>query len=315
LSAERRVATVLLLGAVAVPALARDARGQRLSPTAPATYSPEAAWRGAAAGDDGGAALAPAAPLVSPRALPPAPGRRGGHEGWAPVASALLPGAGQAMLRQGRSVPYLALEAYAWLRYATDTHEARRQRSAYRDLARNVARAAFSSSPPVGTWDYYERLEHYVESGAFDAAPNADGVQPETDTLTYNGSVWLLARRTYWADPESPPDSASRAYASAMGFYRQRAVTGPYRWSWRGAQLEQDLFRQRIARSNDAYRRAAQDLAVVIANHVLSTVDAYVSIRLRGGRAGVEGGSAGGSDDGYGVSVSLPLPGRAAPHR
>jgi hypothetical protein len=35
-----------------------------------------------------------------------------------------------------------------------------------------------------------------------------------------------------------------------------------------------------IRESNDANRRALQDLGVIIANHVLSTVDSYITVRL-----------------------------------
>ncbi|HET7459479.1 MAG TPA: hypothetical protein VFJ74_17635 [Gemmatimonadaceae bacterium] len=231
---------------------------------------------------------------------------------WAPVASAALPGAGQALLDQDRFLPYLALEAYAWLKYVSDSREGSRQRAEYRRLARTVARSQFSSNPPNGNWEYYERMEHYVESGVYDVVPGG-ALEPEPDTTTFNGSVWLLARETYWEDPSVAPDPASPAYASAIAFYRQRAVSANYRWSWRDAQLEQDLFRRTIARSNDFYRRAAEDLGVVIANHVLSTVDSYVTVRLRsrrGGRLVGPGGVPGDGADGYDLSVRLPLPGR-----
>jgi hypothetical protein len=151
-------------------------------------------------------------------------------------------------------------------------------------------------------------MEHFVESGAYDVQPGG-ALDPEPDTATYNGSVWLLARQTYWVDPAAAPPPGSAAYESALSFYRQRAVTPQYVWSWRNAELEQDVFRRTIARSNDAYRRAAQDLAVVIANHVLSTVDAYVTVRLRGRRLAGDARSRTGVPAGaYGVVVALPLP-------
>ena len=231
---------------------------------------------------------------------------------WAPLASAALPGAGQALLEQQRFLPYLALEGYALLQLLADSREGRRQRSAYRKLASTVARAPLSPETPTGDWEYYERMEHFVESGAYDVETGG-ALQPEPDTTTYNGSVWLLARQTYWTDPFAPPPAGSAAYENAVAFYRQRAVTPEYRWSWRNAQLEQDVFRRTIARSNDAYRRAAQDLAIVIANHVLSTVDAYVTVRLRGNRvSGDARRSPSPSGDTYAVVVAIPLPGAGA---
>ena len=221
---------------------------------------------------------------------------------WAPLASAVVPGAGQAALRQDRALAYLAVETYGWLRYASDIREARRERAGYRNLAARVARANLSEARPPGDFEYYERMEHYVESGVFDASAD-EGVQPETDTESYNGFIWLRARTTFWEDPTAPPPPESDAYLAAMEYYAGRAITPEFRWSWRNAQLEQDVFRQTIARSNEAFRRSIQDLGVLIANHALSTVDAYVTIRIR---------SAGVAGDGVGLEASIPIGGGRA---
>ncbi len=192
----------------------------------------------------------------------------------------MVPGAGQAILRADRFVPYLAFEAYSWLQYVSHSKASRRQRDAYRNLAARVARSPFSITVPVGNFDYYERMEHFTESGRLEIV--AGGViDPETDTTTYNGSVWLLARRTYWSDLDAPPDTSSQAWKSAIGFYLHRAYDQPYQWSWRDSPYEYDEYRRLIERSNDSNRKALQDLGAVLANHVLSTVDAYVTVRLR----------------------------------
>jgi hypothetical protein len=211
--------------------------------------------------------------------------RPGAPPWWTPLASAAIPGAGQAKLGQDRFVAYLAVEAYALLQYFTDRREAQRQRSEYRELARRVARAFFSEERPVGSFDYYEQMTKFVESGVYDLEPGGD-LQPELDTASYNGSQWRLARQTFWSNPDSPPDPSSPEYISALNFYRARAIGPEYRWSWRNAQLEQDIFRRTIGLSNDANRRAIADLGVVLANHALSMVDAYISIRLQQPRSG-----------------------------
>ncbi len=214
------------------------------------------------------------AALSSPRPL------RSGTTPWlAPLASALVPGAGQAALHQDRFVGYLAVESYALLQYGTDLNDAHRQRREYRRLAATVARAYFSSTRPVGSFEYYERMEHFLESGVYDVIPGGV-LEPEPDTLTYNGSVWLLARQTFFSNPDSVLDPSSAPYQAALAFYSRRAIRPEFRWSWRNAQLEQDLFRRSIARSNDAFRRSVTDLGIILANHVLSTVDAYVNVRL-----------------------------------
>ena len=216
---------------------------------------------------------------------------------WTPLASAALPGAGQAVMRQDRFVAYMAVEGYFWLRFFADRREALRQRDSYRELANSVARAWFSDEKPPGDFEYYERMENFVESGVFDLVPGGV-LEPETDTTTFNGSVWLLARRTYWVNPDFPPDPSSDAYMRAEALYRERAITPEYRWSWRNAQLEQDIYRRTISRSNEAFRQSVQDLGVVLANHVLSTVDAYVAVRLERSASDPRA---------YGVTVTIPF--------
>lgn len=199
---------------------------------------------------------------------------------WAIAASAILPGSGQALLGVNRALPYVAVEAFGWTSYIRDAQAYRRHRNGYRDLAARVARAAWSAVRPHGDFEYYERMTHYQESGRYDLV--AGGIiDPETDTTTYNGAMWLLARRTYWADPSTAPDTASPEWARAVAFYKTRAYDQLYRWSWTQAPLEYAAFLDLIGDSNDANRRAMLDLGVIIANHVLSTVDAYITVRLR----------------------------------
>ena len=239
----------------------------------------------------------PPAGAAAVHVVPDEPPREVRVSWWTPLASAALPGSGQLLLRQDRFVAYAAVEAYAWLRYAADLREGRRQRTAYRALADEVARAFFADAKPRGSFDYYERMEAFVESGVYDRFPGG-ALEPELDANTFNGSLWLLARRTYWSDPDDPPEPESEAYQRAIEFYRSRAVRPEFRWSWRNAQLEQDVFRRTIDRSNDAFRRSVTDLGIVLANHVLSTVDAFVSVRLiqRDARAGSS----------FGVAAELP---------
>jgi len=199
---------------------------------------------------------------------------------WAVLASAVLPGTGQALLGQDRFIAYLAVEAFAWARYRADAREGQRARASYRRLASEVARRPFSATRPLGDFEYYERMEKFPESGVFDAIEGGL-IEPESDTTTANGAIWLLARQTYWSDPNIPPAVDSPEYARAANFYRERAIRPEYRWSWTNARLEYAEFRRTIRRSNNAYRTSLQDLGLVIANHALSTVDAFITVRLR----------------------------------
>ena len=204
---------------------------------------------------------------------------------WAPVASAVIPGAGQARLGQDRFVGYMAVEGFLWIRYLTDRRAGTDARNAYRGMALRVSRAGFSGPKPQGNFEYYERMEHWIASGVYDADPN--GVfTPEVDTTTFNGKMWSIARTTYWSDPRTPPPVGSAPYEAALRFYRENAVPPEFQWSWRNAPLHQDVYRRDVRASNDGFRRAAQDIGAVIANHVLSTVDAYISLRLQLGESG-----------------------------
>lgn len=294
----RVAATVALLCVGTAP---HPAKAQWLRATPERWHRPAVEW-GSPASDGrgdahGGGGLATrgtgAAAVGGPPQAVPSP-RLATRSWWPPVASAVLPGAGQYALRQDRALAYLAFEAFAWVQYGVALRDGGRQRTAYRELARTVARAYFGGERPVGDFEYYERMEHFVESGAFDLDPSDGQLEPERDEATFNGSVWLLARQTYWEDPATSPPAASRAYRDAVAFYERRAIRPEYRWSWRNAQLEQDLFRRTINASNDAYRQSVQYLGAVIANHVLSTVDAYVTVRLHAG-------------DRYGFEASLPF--------
>lgn len=243
--------------------------------------------------------------------VPADPAQRGAdNPWWAPLASAAVPGAGQARLGQDRFIAYLALEGFLWARYAADRREAVRERAAYRRMADRVSRAAYPGDKPVGDFEYYERMEDWVASGLFDRDPGTPALEPETDTTTYNGAMWLLARKTYWPTPDTPPPPGSPAAIAAMRFYQESAYRPEFQWSWRGARYEQDIFRRHIRASNEAFRNSIEDIGVVIANHVLSTVDAYISLRLRLRATQLPGV---GSD--YAVTATIPWEPRRARSR
>ncbi len=208
---------------------------------------------------------------------------------WAPALSAVVPGAGQFVLGQQRSVGYLVAEGYLLLQQVRARRDANREREAYRTLAFEVARSPFGGERPRGSWNYYESMEKYLESGAFDRVPGG-ALDPETDETTYNGARWLLARETYWLNPAVPPAVGSPEYQRALAFYQSRAVPDAYRWSWRDARLQQDVYAQTIASANRGVQRAVNYAGLVGANHLVSLIDAYVSVRIRRyGGAGVAG--------------------------
>jgi hypothetical protein len=198
----------------------------------------------------------------------------------APLASAIVPGLGQARLRKDRFVVYMAAEAFLLLQYAKSTNDARDNAANFRAIARDIARRSFPGThPDTSAWKYYESMEKYTESGDFTQSTSGPTV-PETDSSTYNGVQWREARALYGIPLDDPNPAQNPRYAQALARYEATAVQQPYGWSWRNAQLEQDLYRRSIARSNSAYRRATGDLLAIIANHVFSAVDAFASVRL-----------------------------------
>ncbi len=209
---------------------------------------------------------------------PPLPTARGRF--WVrPLLSLAVPGAGQLAAHQDRGAVYLAVELYTLARVLQLNHDGNAAGGRFRDLAFDVARRGFTAVRRDTVFEYYEMMERFTESGEFDRDPGP-ALAPESDPTTFNGSVWLLARRTFWADPNTPPDPSSPEYAAALQFYEQHAVGPGFRWSWRNAAAQQQVFRQTIAQSDHAFRSAQSHLGVLLANHVASAVDALISSRL-----------------------------------
>jgi hypothetical protein len=202
----------------------------------------------------------------------------------APLASLIIPGSGQLINGQERGLMYLATEAWAVARAIARSRQGRHEREHYEDLAFRVARQQFATERGGAPFSYYETLGEFTESGEFDLDPGP-GFMPETSSVTFNGSVWALARETFFEDPDNPPPAGSPPYQAAIEFYSRRAVSGQFRWSWRNARLEQDVFRAAIRASDEAFRAATNYLGVLVLNHLGSTVDALITWRLRGQRA------------------------------
>jgi len=224
-----------------------------------------------------GAAVLAVAPRAAAQGVDTAEARR---QFWVrPAASAIVPGMGQLMAHQSRAAIYFAVELYALTRFVQLTVVSHREADHFRDLAFQVARAPFQPSQRDTTFEYFETMQRFRQSGQFDRDPGS-AFQPEPDTTTFNGSQWLLARRTYWADPNRPPDPGSPEYARALTFYEEHAVGPGYLWSWTGSEEQLGVFRETIRESDNAARQAQDQLGLLLANHLVSAVDAFISSRL-----------------------------------
>lgn len=217
---------------------------------------------------------------VAAAAEPTTPRDDGSPPRWLPpAASAVLPGSGQLLQGNNRGALYIAVEALLVLRFISFYGEGQQESDRYRDLAYRVARAPFQPAIRDTAFEYFEQVAKYIDSGPFDADPGP-GFAPPTEESSYNGSIWLLAKQTFSANPDSVPDPGSPEYQRALAFYRERAVGPNFLWSWRNAGLEQDLYRGSIEQSDESFRRATQHLGLLLANHLISAVDAFITGRL-----------------------------------
>ncbi len=194
------------------------------------------------------------------------------------LASALVPGAGQALER--RWIPaaiFAAVEVGAWWIVLDQRSEGHQLRTAYRDLAWDVARAR--PDPRVdGSFEYYERMIRWTRSGAFDSGAEP-GLQPERAADAFNGRQWQLAAEIFLGgDIDAPPTAAG--YDSALDYYRSRAYDEGFVWDWTGRAQDQRRFADLIDQSDGALRRSSVAVGAVIANHVLSAAEAYINQRL-----------------------------------
>lgn len=197
------------------------------------------------------------------------------------LASAVAPGAGQYRLGAGRWVAYAAVEAWAWINWLDTRSEANDLERAYRDLAWSVARRISVGNRRDREFEYYETMSHFPESGSFDADPGLEGIQPDEDPSTFNGSVWELARAIYFpaSDDSIPPSEAERA--AALDYYQRNAIEPAFAWSWGLNELEHEHFQSLIRQSDAAARAGTALLGVILVNHVVSAVDALLTARLR----------------------------------
>jgi hypothetical protein len=214
---------------------------------------------------------AAAVPLTAQAA--PSPAGVAGNAG----RSAILPGWGQWHQGQSRWWAYALAEAGLWAAHLELRASGRANRDHYRDVAWTSARVA-AGERLEGPWAYYEAMSEWKRSGAFDADPKRPGVQPESDPTTFNGAKWALAEGIYFASGTAPSEN-DPAYEKAVAYYSERAYGTPYLWDWTGKDAALAEYNRLIDRSDQRFRQATAALGAVLANHLLSAVDAYVSAR------------------------------------
>jgi hypothetical protein len=193
--------------------------------------------------------------------------------------SLVLPGAGQHVLGQRRKWIYAALEVVGWTVFFERRSAGGDYRDRYRDFAWDVGRIQ-TGTRVDGDFDYYETLSHWTASGAYDLDAATSGVQPETDPSTYNGSIWERATQIY-VPGGGPVPETDPGYLSALAYYAERAYDTAFLWDWSGSSGGRQELAHLIEESDSRFRQATTALGVVIANHLVSAADAYLSARGR----------------------------------
>jgi len=221
-----------------------------------------------------------------------------------PLSSATIPGTGQLLGGRDRGAVYLIAEAFFLARFLGEQREGKRAEARYKDLAFQVARKPFNPTIRDTAFTYFEEMARFIESGPFDTDPGP-ALIPPLDERTFNGWVWKVARETFFSNPDSIPNPESLEYQRALEFYRRRAVGPNFLWSWRGAALEHDLFRVTIRASDQAFRIATQYLGLVLVNHLVSMVDAFIAERLGMNREHLELGPGVWNAHGGGAEIGL----------
>lgn len=195
------------------------------------------------------------------------------------ISSLVLPGWGQLQQGRRRWMVYAGLEVVAAALYLDRRGDGRDLRGRYRTVAWDVARSGVSSGPRAdGDFVYYETLSKWARSGAFDSDAVAPDLQPETDPSTFNGSIWALATQIFDLDPTDP--SASPGYANAVDYYRERGYGPEFLWDWSGVPGSQEAYSDLIEESDSRFRAARQAVGILIANHLFSGLDGFVTARL-----------------------------------
>lgn len=202
----------------------------------------------------------------------PSPGR-------AFLYSAVLPGSAQALMGYRRWVAYAAVEVVGWLFYADARADVGRLRGEYRDLAWETARSR-PEPRQDGDFEYYEALTKFQRSGDFDRDPVTTGLQPELDPSTFNGRIWTLAVEIFFPSGSSPMPG-DPIWEQALEYYRDRAAGEAFLWDWDGSTADLALFKGLIKESDDRSQDASLLLGGVVANHVVSALDAYLTSRSR----------------------------------
>ena len=135
----------------------------------------------------------------------------------------------------------------------------------------------------AGYGEYYEDLLKWSSSGDYDNDPDMPGLQPETNTDTYNGHQWEIARiNNYTGTNGGLPVPVSEAEEqAALEAYMSQVYRQEINWDWTGLEAEYDRYHHLFDRSERSYRNRNKFIGVLVANHIVSMLDVLITERLK----------------------------------
>ena len=209
------------------------------------------------------------------------------------LLGALVPGLPQLLDGKSRAYGYFAAEAVSItglvvLSSRGDSHEYRyrilartaRRNFVFPGLRNNPDEVADPNIPGYG--EYYEDMLKWASSGDFDNDPSLPGIQPETDTRTYDGHQWQIAKINNYTSSSGgiPVPGSPEEEQKALESYQRQVYPLKLNWDWTGLDSEYHEFHHLFDQSEAAYRRRSGFAALLLANHLVSVLDILVSEKL-----------------------------------
>ena len=191
------------------------------------------------------------------------------------LLSLALPGLGQHRQGKARKWIFAGLEVAAWSVYFERRSAGGALRNDYRDFAWEEGRLQ-AGTRVDGDFNYYETLSKWNRSGAFDRDAGLSGLQPEEDPATFNGTIWVRAQSIFLGG-DGPPGDAG--FAQALEYYEARAYEIEFLWDWSRRPADRARLGELISESDSRFVQATTAVGIVIANHLVSAVDAFLGSR------------------------------------
>lgn len=194
------------------------------------------------------------------------------------LRSLLVPGWGQRTSGRGHWWVFTGIDVLAWSGFVLQRREGARHRTAYRDLAWEVARVPiWTGARKDGPWSYYELMGRWAASGQFDLRPEDEALHPETNEETFNGTIWGLARELHLPAGSREVDVGDPAYQEALAYYRGRAVPPDLQWDWQGGEGSRTRFRDLVRDSDEAFRLGTNFVGLALVNRFISGAEVWIA--------------------------------------